>query len=429
MILRKLLHIFFVGPLFTFSMGCRCPLGDTVFLFTARFGGLLGDEKALKGCFELKGASGSKPCAFCKNVVGKRSEVPHNDGYFVCVDCSRYCDLDPHTNESILAMADKLTAQHLEGGSKGKFKVLEQALGLSFSPHGILFDQQLRMILKPRENILWDWMHCLLSGGIVPLEIAKFVSLLVEQGISVGDLDEFCSKVHGVQGLKSDHMPGDFFKTRWHGDSIKCFAKEIMSVLGVLGFFVQLTLVPHNLLAEHTACLQLLCLIVDFVAIGDVAVQHVSQLRNILERHQHLFNNLYGPESSIPKNHYCLHVPDVMEAQGCNMSSFVVERKHRCAKRIANRTFNAFEHTLACDVFAHHMQSFLHNPALMRPAYLANPHATPWAIDLFKESVPGVITEVYGGPWVQLKSGHRREHSTDFNFETVATIGGQLLSP
>jgi hypothetical protein len=60
-----------------------------------------------------------------------------------------------------------------------------------------------------------------------------------------------------------------------------------------------------------------------------------------------LFADLYGVDGTVPKHHYTMHLLVVIETLQVNVSAFTVERKHRCAKRIANRVFNNFEHTLA----------------------------------------------------------------------------------
>ena len=63
----------------------------------------LGDEKAIKEMWGLKGASGTKPCCWCKNVVG-RMHVDLIDPYFVHFTWGTRFDM--HTPES---WADILT--------------------------------------------------------------------------------------------------------------------------------------------------------------------------------------------------------------------------------------------------------------------------------------------------------------------------------
>ena len=119
-----------------------------------------------------------------------------------------------------------------------------------------------------------------------------------------------------------------------------------MSVAVVLRVFIEMVLRPRGLLQNESTCFLHACLILDVCSLGDKALPYLPLLRRTIERHHSLFTDLYGVDGTIPKYHYTMHLPDVMEAHGVNMSSFVVERKHRCAKRIANRTFSNFEHTL-----------------------------------------------------------------------------------
>ena len=55
--------------------------------------------------------------------------------------------------------------------SKKDFKLLNQSLGLNYTPHGVLFDVELRRYFKPISILQYDWLHCLLVQGIFPHEI------------------------------------------------------------------------------------------------------------------------------------------------------------------------------------------------------------------------------------------------------------------
>ena len=70
----------------------KCSRGD--FVLRSTFGCLLADEKGIKECLSLKGASGSKPCCFCRNVVG-RADFFHGHRYFVHVASTDVAKFDP----------------------------------------------------------------------------------------------------------------------------------------------------------------------------------------------------------------------------------------------------------------------------------------------------------------------------------------------
>jgi hypothetical protein len=247
-------------------------------------------------------------------------------------------------------MADILIARKVAGMNKTDFKHLQLVLGINYAPGSCFFDPDLRPHLKVRDQTLFDWMHCLLCGGIVQVEAAKFIQELRVRGVSLKNLDEFSSRVQNLPGFNRGRMPSDFFYSRYH-ETLGCavlkgFAKEIMAVTSVLKLFIKMVLAPQNLMRQHCKCFLTICLFLDIITLGDVAVRHVPDLRKLLEEHHELFLAVYGSSAFIPKSHYCMHLADVLQYLQCNMSSFVVERKHRCAKRIANRTFGNFEQTL-----------------------------------------------------------------------------------
>ena len=298
----------------------------------------------------MKGSSGTKACLHCKNVVGKRTRGIEADPYFVTLDVARYSRLDLHTNESLTQVADLLAvcASTYSSTALGK---LEQMLGMNHALDSCLFDQTLRPHVRPVDCVLWDWMHVLVAGGLVSHEAALFVRVLRDGRISLAALDAFTSQVQGLKGFDSGRAPADFFQSRFHtskgADSIKSFAKEMMAVAVTLRFFIELVLMPQRICERHYVCFLHLCRILDLCSIGDAVLQHLDLLRATIEAHHTLFCELYGAELAFPKFHYTMHLPQVFQAAQTNISSFVVERKHRCAKRIANRVFCNFEHTLA----------------------------------------------------------------------------------
>ena len=299
----------------------------------------------------MKGSGGTKPCCFCKNVVGKRTFLGRNrDGYFVTLAVAKYAHLDPHTDESLYEMADVLRDRQATAG-KTVFKTLQQAFGLNFAPHSCLFDAALRPHIHPRAAILWDWMHVLVCNGLVTNEAAMLIQVLRDAGVPLEALDAFTHSIHNLKGFPSSRMPCNFFRNRFHsstsGPSLQAFAKEMMAVACALRLFIEMTLVPRRLLEPYYRCFLYLCTILDIVSLGDKAIALLPFLRRVVEAHHSLFADLYGVDSTVPKHHYTMHLPDVIETLQVNVSAFTVERKHRCAKRIANRVFNNFEHTLA----------------------------------------------------------------------------------
>ena len=108
----RVLDVFFSQSSFSFSLGCRCVVQGRSIHIRAAFAGFLGDEKGLKEIANTKGASGSKPCPHCKNIVSKltlREHGPHE--YFATISAPSYGDLDLHSDETFWEMVDLLVRQ------------------------------------------------------------------------------------------------------------------------------------------------------------------------------------------------------------------------------------------------------------------------------------------------------------------------------
>ena len=114
-----------------------------------KFGFWLADERALKDVTCSKGASGTKPCFCCHNVVG-RSHPADGDEYLIHYTDPDVSKFDTQTLETLTEQALDLEAKHGHI-SAIKFALLEQCYGLTYNPHGILWDQYARNIARLRD--------------------------------------------------------------------------------------------------------------------------------------------------------------------------------------------------------------------------------------------------------------------------------------
>lgn len=124
-------------------------------LYFCRF---LAGEKAQKEIFNVRGASGTKPCISRKNVFHFIDET----AYLKPLACTDPALLDRHNNESIYDIVDLLRASK-PIMNKTKFDELQKALGVNYDKETLLFDDDLRLsVLKPVDHCLRDWMHTLI---------------------------------------------------------------------------------------------------------------------------------------------------------------------------------------------------------------------------------------------------------------------------
>ena len=98
-------------------------------------GPVVADEKALKEAWCLKGASGTKPCFQCQNVIGHwgPAQVPE-DGWLVHVSCADEGRFVPHTSAMFQAMVSKLHSARAKDRKK-----IGQVYGLGYTPWGVLW--------------------------------------------------------------------------------------------------------------------------------------------------------------------------------------------------------------------------------------------------------------------------------------------------
>jgi len=75
----------------------------------AEFAAWMSDERALKDVLSTKGATGNKPCCWCRNVVGRTRPRPGST--LVHFDCSDEARFELHSIETFNAMVDDLVSQ------------------------------------------------------------------------------------------------------------------------------------------------------------------------------------------------------------------------------------------------------------------------------------------------------------------------------
>ena len=306
----------------------------------ATFGCFLGDEKAHNAIVGSKGASGTKPCHCCQNVVGHKDakDLPatHRLVHYTCGDPDRF---EPHTADSLQRHLGMLS-QAATTGSAGELKKLQQVLGLNFDKDGLLLSDMAGMANQP-DSTFWDWMHCIVaSGGMGQYELNQFLRRIAKikpEWLSyidkIGQDVITWPKCSGYKKLRL----ADRLRKR-DNKPIKLFASEVLQQIVVVGVFAETTLKQEGHLPEERQCFELLGRILYLLRRGDAAVQQVELLRTLVIQHHNLFLKLY-PKCGKPKVHYTMHVPDCIARFKVNLSCFSPERLHKFTKHIAAFSF------------------------------------------------------------------------------------------
>ncbi|CAE7383793.1 unnamed protein product [Symbiodinium sp. CCMP2456] len=158
-------------------------------MLCCRLGLLIADEAALKSVWEHKGASGTKLCFMCQNVVSESSGLHTTDtsGSLVSHGCHRKTQLVLQTDATVLE-----AAAHLESSEqvmrKGAFKLRQMALGFNYAKHGVLFSPELQAHLRPVSISMYDWMHNFVVAGTFHIEMTELLQVLHNHGILQSEL-------------------------------------------------------------------------------------------------------------------------------------------------------------------------------------------------------------------------------------------------
>ena len=129
--------------------------GDTVIIRVARFCTIADMDQHTKS-FNLKGPSGKIPCVICRNCIGRCDEFQHQ--YLVHIFACEYDKHDYHTPETFAEVCDELKAIY-DSGNNALLEKREKEVGIKFDIDAVLWDLQVRSMLRPPLCIYPDYMH------------------------------------------------------------------------------------------------------------------------------------------------------------------------------------------------------------------------------------------------------------------------------
>ena len=150
-------------------------------LVFARLGCLLADEPALKELLGCKGHAGTKPCVLCLNVVqhsipGSPDDSYHADSdYLVSIAELDFARCQHHSDQS-LRLAYRRVHEAKGRDSASKFAQLEQAYGISWSPHSIVLNS--RFNIAAASVVMYDWAHGYLCDGVGDAEFGACMAAM-----------------------------------------------------------------------------------------------------------------------------------------------------------------------------------------------------------------------------------------------------------
>jgi hypothetical protein len=330
----------------SFEDGILLNTGDGPFLVFAEINTKLGDESALKMCFDVKGASGSLICMLCRNITAHGSELDLYDRqrFFVASTCTDTSMFVRHTDQTV---ADAVELIRSSSGvvNKASFARMQQSLGINYAPLGVLFSRRLSGKISMVGSVMFDWMHVYMSSGIFGVESGLLLGKLAQAGITNSFIHNQVQSFTWPRRLSSRGATG---KSMFHkrtgvaSSELKCTASEGLSIFRVFRFILWTTILPRAdaVVTEAIRCFFALCGVIELLlAIPRGGVDH-NVLRNQICKHLSMFLAVYTAENWFPKCHYAFHLADHLQSKGMLLSCWTHERKHKQIKKFANELDN-----------------------------------------------------------------------------------------
>ncbi len=313
----------------------------------ADLGFLVADESALKHSLENKGASGILCCPLCRNCVqdmtykkGKRP-VPldqcDDTGTLVPYTCTDITKFKKHTPKSITRYMECLRHASTTQ-TPTEFKELQKNIGFNFRPDGVLMNP------KFGGNIINKYMsdaqHVFFVNGIFNKEMGGLLDHLKSAGYTYQMIQDHIDKVHFPSRCPSNKALKKLFtKAKKSGDDFKCSASEGLSLLGVMQHFVKWVIRD----GDANAAVKAAC--VSFISLCD-ALEHVfhatagkcdqEQFQHDLAAFMCNHQSVYDCKKWVSKFHAALHLPEMFDRFKILVTCWVLERKHKEVKRLAN---------------------------------------------------------------------------------------------
>ena len=337
---------FFQEGLDMMNGGVTVPLsGDHIKMF-AKLGVVLMDGGAHKYVWGARGDAATKYCILCKNLFSRASEVVDDDGTnLLACDVINVSGLVPATDAEL-----RINMRYLEQQSSvvsgEQFALLQQALGLTYHPRGVLVDRGLDHILSPTATYCHDWMHALFVDGVVNLVVYLLFNACMIDGMPGvwESFSDYLSHWRFPARLHAHHLAELFQGARKESHKkakhIKCQASDLLTVMGPLSQYIKSVLQVADVAANACISMLALCDLVELVdATARISVRP-ADLEASVHRFLETFVVAFGSEWLTPKAHWLLHLPALLQRFGRLLNCFALERKHRVPKRYANELKN-----------------------------------------------------------------------------------------
>ena len=304
------------------------------------------DAQRLALC--AKGSAGLKPCAFCRNVLSRSAEetAEHSGEQFVSIHEHDVRKFQKHTQAQIQNYMSRVL-RDWPNMSKAERDMRERCLGFNIGV-GAMWESDIACATLPIDRFVNDSMHCYFANGCCSSEI---LLLLQEVKRHLGtDIAAIRQAVLDSKWQRPGHLfrrgENDYWTKRlfteqfFTGSLYKGGAKQTQALLFLIRWLAERLWLSIPALAPQAKSFLKLCKCVD-------CIRRISVLRNydalsqLQSEHQKAFVELY-PDSTRPKHHARLHLPEQYHRLGCQPNCWGTESKHRDYKGVFAPTVQHF---------------------------------------------------------------------------------------
>ena len=319
-----LLSIFFSGacePLhFGVQLSNPAPLtGKRKMQFHLAY--IIQDGGAHKYFWNIKGGGGSRYCIKCRNVFAGKDE----DSVDPISAYTKVSDLSFTTKDEIFDSWDRLEKRKRECNAT-TFRQWEQATGFCWSEHSILGCKELRPALDPQKHYVHDWLHGLLSNGLLCLATAYV--------LGEAELWETFAQYIG-----SWHLPSQWATINLQrlfdkkaidrhrkSEQFVSTASEMLSVCHILLHY--LAKVCSSKCKDLAAVYMALVHLLEILQSTWTGIVSSTMIQSAAAQALHLWKALGWPMK--PKHHWLLHFAQAYAEHGQALCCFAQERSTNC---------------------------------------------------------------------------------------------------
>jgi len=327
--------------------GAVLPIGENgspVYVFLD-IGRTVTDELGEKNLWSTRGATASLPCFSCKNVtgLGDKDLAPFSaSGYLVDISCPFVEQFDPLSADELFEKCDILS-ELSRTLNQGEMRDAQKRLGMTFSPHGVLWDSELREHMNPFKVNLVDGAHSLLCNGMAQKELTAVFRCLHHIGVGFQEVRgvmsadwRTCRALGGpycrssLQGIFNEAREG-YFKSH---KEFPGGASEMLIALPAVRFWIEIAPGLAGRVPLLLRSLASLCKVLTLYQRAKQGINVSDEFRAALREHGVNKHNAYRGMDGIfaPKDHYAKHIPAQIARDKELMDTLVAERYHQLPK-------------------------------------------------------------------------------------------------